>query len=704
MGNLNFSFQNGDTVFVPLVRNQVRLEGGFTRVASTVPEKGLDPDLVGDTEEERQTRRLISQLQDQLGETPERRRRKLDSSRQGADGESPGKLDETTPALLEPAMAIDPRTLARGGQGQEKFAPEYMPGAVAGGKPGKPFSPAERTDLEDYLDSLKKHLRELKFNNRGDQRVGRDGADRPEELAGQPTWLSQWLLKGKAPAMQFEMLPGETVKDALGFAGGFALNAFSGSLTLQRVAPDGAITAVDVAAGEAMAQCVVQRGDVLTALPLRDYKDGAVTVGGWARVQGLFARKEGQGVGDLLKSLSLVLPDTYMERGELVRTLPDGTRRYQSFDLTKALAGDEASNLRLENRDDIELYRISDLRQSQTLTVLGPVSRSGTFEYLQGMRAADLLFRAGVPLKRADQYVAELAHVSEGKGVGVQRLDLNRLLSREGASPVELQDDRVNPRLLPFDQISIYAKPDYHLHRSVVLGGQVIRPGTYELENAKTSLRDVLARAGGLTAEAMPSGGIFLRSLGGVDPEKSRANIRAGIADSDPTSNGVNEILGRLNETKRNPVTGALIEIPLLHRLSSGALNRMVVDLPGILAGDPSAEVELQDGDEIIIPRKTEVAYVVGETASPFASFKVNSGMKVKDILNLAGGVTRNADVAHIRLLKADGRIVDNWVKGKTVEPGDAVLVPQRVRRDVSWQENLTALTPLAVMINALRN
>ena len=200
----------------------------------------------------------------------------------------------------------------------------------------------------------------------------------------------------------------------------------------------------------------------------------------------------------------------------------------------------------------------------------------------------------------------------------------------------------------------------------------------------------------------MPSGGIFLRSLGGVDPEKSRANIRAGIADTDPTSNGVNEILGRLNETKRS-TTGTLIDIPLLHKLSSGALNRMVVDLPGILAGDPAAEVELQDGDEIIIPRRTEGAYVVGETASPFASFKVNSRMKVKDILSLAGGVTRNADVAHIRLLKADGRIVDNWVKGKIVEPGDAVLVPQRVRRDVTWQENLSALTPLAVMINALR-
>jgi hypothetical protein len=36
------------------------------------------------------------------------------------------------------------------------------------------------------------------------------------------------------------------------------------------------------------------------------------------------------------------------------------------------------------------------------------------------------------------------------------------------------------------------------------------------------------------------------------------------------------------------------------------------------------------------------------------------------------------------------------------VEPGDTVLVPQRFRRDTNWQENLQALTPLALILNAL--
>ena len=183
-----------------------------------------------------------------------------------------------------------------------------------------------------------------------------------------------------------------------------------------------------------------------------------------------------------------------------------------------------------------------------------------------------------------------------------------------------------------------------------------------------------------------------------------RAALESGLEAQDPTAQGVNSILERLSETKRQPTTGLLQKNPLLHKLETGSLNRLVVNLPAVLAGDREVDVELQDGDEIIIPRKTDAAYVVGETASPFAVYKVKNGMTVKEILVLAGGTTRNADTWNICLLKADGRIQDSWVSWRKVEPGDTVLVPQRIRRDTTWQENLTALTPLAILINTLRN
>jgi polysaccharide export outer membrane protein len=146
-----------------------------------------------------------------------------------------------------------------------------------------------------------------------------------------------------------------------------------------------------------------------------------------------------------------------------------------------------------------------------------------------------------------------------------------------------------------------------------------------------------------------------------------------------------------------------VFKVPVLHGLDATHLNRVVVDFNGAMAKKADADIELNDGDEIIIPRRTDTAMILGETATPFAFYKVTKGMSVGDLLKMAGGTTRNADTWNIRLLKADGRILDHWVNRQKVEPGDAVLVPQVVRRATNWQENLAALTPLAILINAVR-
>ncbi|MCE1229555.1 MAG: SLBB domain-containing protein [Firmicutes bacterium] len=664
LGNLNFGFQSGDTVFVPMVAHTVLLEGAFMRVTAQAGENTKEDvaaeenRLAGESEEQRSMRLQIERLEAVLA-----------------------KGDSEIPALNQSPNASSSKV-------QTNLAPP-------------PMTVNERLKLQERLQLLKDELKAKQLAARGDQRV----PEKPEagrEYLGQPEWLKRWQLEGKAPVMQFEMLPGETVGDALRFAGGFALGAFQDKLTLRRLESSGASTVLDVPLPAGSATPLL-RGDVLSALPLMDRLQRLVQVEGWARVPGAFARTEGLRVGDLLKRENQLLADTYRGRGEIVRTLVDGRTRYLAFDLGKALEGDPAHNLLLEDRDRIELHRVQDLRLHRTVTVVGPVARPGRYEFHEGMRASDLLFRAGVPQVNADRLVAELAHTRDGKPSDVRRLDLTRLLSSENASPVQLVDDALNPLIEPFDQLSVFARPDYRPHRSVTLSGQVVRPGVYTLDQEDMGLKAILARAGGLTPDAMVQGAIFLRKMGEVDPEKLRAAQIAGVETLDPTANGINQILERLGETKRQPLTGQLLKTPLLHGLSDGNLNRMVVNVAAALKGDSKADVTLQDGDEIIIPRRTDAAYVVGEAASPFAAYKVGAGMTVRQVLRLAGGTTRNADTWNIRLLKADGRIMDSWVMNRTVEPGDAVLVPTKVKRDVSWQENIATLANLAVAYAAIK-
>ncbi len=662
LGNPNVALQNGDTVFVPLILNQVTLEGAFQRVVAVpaeAPKKG-DRSGLGDGDP------------DPLKDQRERLQREL----------------KAVVAQLDPSMDTPSTDSARAG-----LAPTVT-------------TPIERAALEDRYAFLKRQMAALKDAPVGDHRLKINAETGqlvlPTVATDQPEWLQLWEQTGRAPAMQFEMKPGETAAEALRFAGGFTAEAGDGTLTLRHRDASGIIRGQDVPIGQ-VALVSLGRGDILSAPVRRERTGPVVELSGWIRVPGTYARTEGMRVADLLKRETQVLPDTYRARGEVVHTALDGTTRFQSFDVDKALAGDPANNLLLEDRDRVELFRLEDLRLPRLVTVLGPVARPGTYNFHEGMRASDLIFRAGVPAKSADRLVAELARSKDGKPSEILRLDLTRLLSTQESSPVALLDDAVNPRIRPDDQLSLFERPDYKVHRTIRINGQVARPGAYTLDSDKATLSSLIQRAGGLTHEAMPQAGVFLRRLGTQDHALQRAAEESSVAGKDPTAKGINEILERLNETKRQPTTGALLKNPILHGLLAGNLNRMVVDFSGALKGDAQKDVELQDGDEIIIPRATEAAYVVGETASPFATYKVAKGMKVSDLLHLAGGTTRNADTSNIRLLKADGRILDSWVEGKPVEPGDTVLVPQRIRRDTNWQENLTALTPIAILISTLR-
>jgi protein involved in polysaccharide export with SLBB domain len=669
LGNPNVALQSGDTVFVPLAQNQVLLEGAFQRVVGQVadlPKKGERP--AEDFE--------FDPLKDQR----ERIQRELKA------------LEDQLAPRAEPAAP--------------EFAADGRPVTLVA--PVAPLPLAERAALEDRLSFLKRQQLSLKGNRLGDHRLrlnpetGRPFVDAAEPDALQPEWLRRWEQTGVAPLMQFELRSGETAADALRFAGGFAPEAGPGTLSLRRREASGIQSGQDVAL-DAAGRTPLQRGDLLSALPQRERTGPVVEITGWARVPGAYARTSGMRVADLLKRGDQILPDTYRARGEVVHKATDGTTRFQSFDLNQALAGDPAHNLLLEDRDRVELFRMEDLRLTRTVTVLGPVKRPGQFAFHEGMRASDLVFRAGVPHKAADRFVAELARTKDGKPSEVLKLDLARLLSTEAASPVALLDEAVNPRIQPDDQLSLFERPDYKVHRTVTLIGQVLRPGPYVLDSAKPTLSSLIQRAGGLTSEAMPKAGVFLRRMGSQDAALQRVAEETGIAQKDPTSKGINEILERMNETKRQTATGQLLKTPILHGLLANSLNRMVVNFDMALKGNNGMDVELQDGDEIIIPRSTEAAYVVGETASPFATYKIQAGMKVSDLLRMAGGTTRNADTSQMRLLKADGRILDSWLEGKAVEPGDTVLVPQRIRRDSNWQENLTALTPIAVMLSVLK-
>jgi protein involved in polysaccharide export with SLBB domain len=532
-------------------------------------------------------------------------------------------------------------------------------------------------------------------------------AVRPEARAARPEALP---VRTEAQGMLMELAAGESALEAVHFAGGLIPSASQVLVTLQRTSADGISTVRNIPNEPGpLRSARLCEGDVLRALARVERLEEYVEAAGFVAVPGRFSYREGMRVSDLLAvggEGGQLLPGTYRLRGEILRTHPDGRTQLLCFDVGRALKGDEAHNLPLQPRDRVELGNVADLRLAKRVTILGPFTRPGIFDWHEGMRAADLIYRAGVPKLSAGRHYAELASMVDGKTSSVVRLDLARLVSTEDRAPVALEDDLVNPRLRPYDQITIYENPDFRMHRTVTILGQVRRPGPYVIQEDGFTLRQLIGRAGGLTPDAMPTGGIFLRSslepkdLSAQDPAKTGGDEAGARARNSAAMDG---ILRRLNETRRARESGALEESPLLHGLMQGDLNRMIVDFPAVLKGDPRQDVVLLDGDQVFIPRRTDSVCVVGEVASSFSTFHVQPGDRVKDVLRLAGGYTRNADTRQVRLLKADGRVIDSRVERTGIEPGDALLVPQRIRKDVPWQDTLLAMTPIAILYNAIR-
>lgn len=103
----------------------------------------------------------------------------------------------------------------------------------------------------------------------------------------------------------------------------------------------------------------------------------------------------------------------------------------------------------------------------------------------------------------------------------------------------------------------------------------------------------------------------------------------------------------------------------------------------------------LEDGDEITVPNRSDSVNVFGAVLSE-SSFIHREGLSVRDYLQRAG-LMRDAEPSQALVLRADGSVEGEgtgvrtlWgaldgVMGKTLYPGDAVFVPEKVDRRTGY-------------------
>ncbi|HQH79665.1 MAG TPA: SLBB domain-containing protein, partial [Synergistaceae bacterium] len=111
----------------------------------------------------------------------------------------------------------------------------------------------------------------------------------------------------------------------------------------------------------------------------------------------------------------------------------------------------------------------------------------------------------------------------------------------------------------------------------------------------------------------------------------------------------------------------------------TGRLVVRVPEDPRLLKGSPY-DVEMEQGDSVVIPRRMASVQVSGAVYTPLSQV-YRPGLSYRQYIAQAGGFTPTADPRRIYVLRADGSAlrVTASKKALTIEEGDTIVVPERI-------------------------
>lgn len=105
---------------------------------------------------------------------------------------------------------------------------------------------------------------------------------------------------------------------------------------------------------------------------------------------------------------------------------------------------------------------------------------------------------------------------------------------------------------------------------------------------------------------------------------------------------------------------------------AAGEGNILEISRSELESGRLDRNVQLQDGDQIVVPRAQQV-FISGQVRSPGA-YNIPSGSTVMQAIILAGGLTERGTYRGVKILR-DGKEVKSVKNETAVRPGDTIVV-----------------------------
>lgn len=403
-----------------------------------------------------------------------------------------------------------------------------------------------------------------------------------------------------------------------------------------------------------------------------------VWVGGEVHLPGSY-RTSGQAhLRDAIFLAGGITPDAALDSAQLFRNQPDGTMRILSVNLREALAGNPVDNIILQARDRLLVHRSLAKVDAPTVNIKGEVAKPGRYPLTADMRVDDLVQVAGGLKRSAFADSADLTRFAAGNGAGEHiEVKLAAALSSDVNENVLLRNG---------DVLAIRQIPQWHdLGASITVKGEVEHPATYGIEPGER-LSSVLARCDGFTSQAFPYGAVLIRQEVRELEMRSHLELVGRLKAEQSYLKALPE--GEADQKEAKLTAIAQTDTALQQLEATAPFGRLVIHIPSDLkrlAKTPS-DIQLRDGDELIIPKKTNYVVVRGQVFNPTAVSYI-PGRSAKWYLSQSGGLTQIADKNAVFVVRADGSVLSAknnsgfWMgdpMSAVLKPGDSIVVPEK--------------------------
>ena len=394
----------------------------------------------------------------------------------------------------------------------------------------------------------------------------------------------------------------------------------------------------------------IQDGDRIRIFPIASGNEDAIYLQGHVVRPGRYSYHSDMRVTDVIGSYKDLLPEPASQYAEIIRlNKPDFHPSVENFDLAAALANPSQAPV-LQPMDTIRIFSRFDFENPPSVSVLGDVRAPGIYQTSGQIHVADAVHLAGGLSPDAQtEDVQVFRYLPDGKSK-IFSVNLGQALSGDPTENIILQ---------PRDRLLIHSSPDAVQPGTVVVGGEVAKPGRYPLTTNMT-VADLIRVGGGL---------------------KPSANTQTG----DVTH------YEWVNQSKLNGKTE-------------------IVEVAAALSGDPKSNIPLHNGDVLTIgqlPGWNDLGasmVVNGEVKHP-GTYGIRPGEKLSSVLQRAGAfqgsaypygaVLERSQVRDLETKQRDEMILRVKEAQSNLELTPGTTPQQQQAREMTLQQYQTTLNQL---------